>query len=113
MVLQMSEVTNAAEFAKVVKVEHKAYAMPANGFWEALKGPSIEECTERQWGWHKGTPDSHWLTVRDGKDFISGAQWIIYKTNPFVTPQPIVQATWWPEGMIDSSLNIEDDQESD
>src|SRR3954447_8762258 len=99
MALQMSEVTNAAEFTEVVKVEHKAYAMPANGFWEALKGPNIEECTERQWGWHTGTPDSHWLTVRDGEDVISGAQWIIYKTNPFLTPQPTVKANWWPEGM--------------
>lgn len=99
MTLQLSEVTNVAEFAELVKVEHRAYATPANTLWEVLKGPSIEECTERQWAWHTCTPNSHWLLVKEGDKVISGAEWVIHETNPFSKPQPIVKGTWWPEGM--------------
>ncbi|KAF7889668.1 uncharacterized protein EAF02_002083 [Botrytis sinoallii] len=100
MALQLSEITNAADFAEVVKVEHRAYATPANSLWEVLKGPNIDECAERQWAWHMGTPNSHWLTVKDGNKVISGAEWIVHETNPFEKPQPIVKATWWPEGPL-------------
>ena len=40
MALQLLEITNTADFAEVVKVEHKAYATPANSLWEVLKGPT-------------------------------------------------------------------------
>ncbi|KAK6593217.1 GNAT family protein [Botrytis cinerea] len=60
---------------------------------------NIEECAERQWAWHIGTPNSHWLTVKDGDKLISGAEWILHETNPFEKPLPIVKATWWPEGI--------------
>ncbi|TEY23574.1 hypothetical protein BOTCAL_1468g00010 [Botryotinia calthae] len=100
MALQLLEITNAADFAEVVKVEHKAYVTPANSLWEVLKGPNIEECAERQWAWHIGTPNSHWLTIKDGNKLISGAEWIVHETNPFEKPQPIVKATWWPEGIM-------------
>ncbi|KAG4034541.1 hypothetical protein MFRU_003g05000 [Monilinia fructicola] len=100
MTLQLSEVTNVAEFAELVKVEHRAYATPANTLWEVLKGPSIEECTERQWDWHTCTPNSHWLQVKEGDKVISGAEWVIHETNPFSKPQPIVKGTWWPEGPL-------------
>lgn len=100
MSLQLSEVNDVIEFAEVVKVEHRAYAKPENTLWEVLKGPTIEECTERQWGWHKGTPNSHWLAMKEGDKVIGGGEWIIHETNPFAKPQPIVKATWWPEGII-------------
>ncbi|KAF7864400.1 hypothetical protein EAF04_006534 [Stromatinia cepivora] len=100
MALQISEITNKADFAELVKVEHRAYASPFNTVWELLKGPNVEECAERQWAWHMGTPNSHWLTVKDGDKAISGAEWIVHETNPFLKPQPPVTATWWPEGPL-------------
>ncbi|KAM3150512.1 hypothetical protein ABEW05_009173 [Botrytis cinerea] len=84
MALQLLEITNTADFAEVLKVEHKAYATPANSLWEVLKG----------------TSNSHWLTVKDGDKLISGAEWIVHETNPFEKPLPIVKATWWPEGSL-------------
>ncbi|TGO17575.1 hypothetical protein BTUL_0016g00380 [Botrytis tulipae] len=73
MALQLSEITNAADFAEVVKVEHRAYATPANSLWEVLKGTNIDECAERQWAWHISTPNSHWLTVKGGNKTITDA----------------------------------------
>lgn len=100
MTLQLSEVTNVSEFAELVKVEHAAYAKPFNTLWEVLKGPNVEECTERQWAWHLSTSGSHWLQVKEDDKVISGAEWVIHGTDPFQKPQPIVKATWWPEGTI-------------
>ncbi|KAB8300518.1 hypothetical protein EYC80_000680 [Monilinia laxa] len=100
MTLQLSEIKDVTEFAELVKVEHRAYATPANSLWEVLKGSSIKECTERQWAWHTGTPNSHWLQVKEGDKVISGAEWIIHETNPFSEPQPTVKGTWWPEGPL-------------
>ncbi|TGO85939.1 hypothetical protein BPOR_0350g00070 [Botrytis porri] len=60
--------------------------MPANGLWEVLKGPNMDECAERPWAWYMGTPNSHWFTVKDGNKVISGAEWIVHETNPFEKP---------------------------
>ena len=99
MSLHLSEVTNKSDFSSVVVVEHEAYSTPFNAFWEALKGPSIDECTSRQWAWHEGTKGSHWLQIKDSNGHVvGGGQWVIYETNPFAEQQPPLKADWWPDG---------------
>jgi len=109
MSLQISEVNSKEEFAEVVKVEFLAYEKPYNAFWEILKGPSIEENTDRNWASHLNTQDDHWLQVKKGDQVVGAAEWIIHEKNPFEDPQPIPEATWWPEGhlksMADHMLN--------
>lgn len=107
MPLQLTEVQNVEDFKEVVIVEHKAYASPYDAFWEILKGPSIEECTQREWMWHTSTPGSCWLKVTDGDQVVGGVEWIIHEKNPFENPQPIIKGDWWPEGNSSGSLNRE------
>ncbi|PQE29146.1 hypothetical protein CJF30_00004173 [Rutstroemia sp. NJR-2017a BBW] len=107
MTFQVSEATNSTEFAEVIKAEHEAYEEPFNTFWKVMKGPNIDECTERQWIWHKSMPNSRWLKVEDkdtGK-VIGGAEWMVHETNPFETPQPALPAYWWPEGPMKIASN--------
>ncbi|KAI2602615.1 hypothetical protein GGR54DRAFT_623639 [Hypoxylon sp. NC1633] len=101
MGLKLHEVANEEEFRKVVDVEHDAYSKPYNGIWEITKGSSPEECTARQFSWHKAEPGSTWVYVTDEEtgDVIGGAQWIIYKTNPYAGEQPAKTAYWVEEPM--------------
>lgn len=96
MSFQLSEIKDEAEFLELVEVEHLAYEKPYNAFWEVLKGPNIQECAQRQWAWHTGTPGSHWLKVTDGHKVIGGGEWIVHEKSE--KPQPIITGTWWPEG---------------
>ena len=100
MPLQLAEVQTKAEMAEIVSVEWEAYSKPLNSFWDIQKGPSIEECTERQWAWHEAEPGSHWLKVVDRElgQVVGGAEWIIHKTDPFLKPPMPMTAYWWPEG---------------
>ena len=105
MPLQLAEVSNEAEFADVVAVEHEAFSNPPNSFWFALRGPSIAECTARQWAEHTTDPKSHWLKVTDSdtQQIAGAAQWVIHETDPFATPVPAATADWWPEGKLASA----------
>ncbi|KAI1374519.1 hypothetical protein F4677DRAFT_447156 [Hypoxylon crocopeplum] len=100
MALKLHEVTSEEEFRLVVDVEHEAYGNPFNGVWEITKGSSPEECTARQFSWHKAEPGSHWVYVTDEAtgDVIGGTQWIIHETNPFAKEQPEKTIYWLPEG---------------
>ncbi|CAG8948726.1 hypothetical protein HYFRA_00001847 [Hymenoscyphus fraxineus] len=105
MSFQLSEVKREAEFRDLVETEYLAYQKPYNAFWEVLKGPNVEECTQRQWSWHTGTKGSHWLKVTENENVIGGAEWIVHEKAPFETPQPIIKADWWPEGPLKSVSN--------
>ncbi|CAG8979942.1 hypothetical protein HYALB_00013366 [Hymenoscyphus albidus] len=60
MSFQLSEVKREAEFKDLVKTEYLAYQKPYNAFWEVLKGPNVEECTQRQW-WPLKSVSNHML----------------------------------------------------
>ena len=107
MPLKLKRVQTKEEFDPVVIVEHEAYSQPANSFWEILKGPSIEECQDRQWNWHTIDPKSNWFYVHDTEsdEAVGGAQWIVNETDPFEQPAPALRATWWENSR--SSLAVE------
>lgn len=99
MPFEVSEVKSLEEFSLLVPVEWESYSTPHNAFWEVLKGPSIEECTQRQWVMHTADPNSHWLKItNETGTVIGGGQWVINQENPFKKPMPEIAATWWPEG---------------
>ncbi|MCJ1331547.1 hypothetical protein MMC10_008238 [Thelotrema lepadinum] len=97
MPLELKQVSNRNEFDPLVTIEHEVYSNPSNGFWEMIKGPSMEECRERQWSWHACDPKSTWLFIKDTDigEAIGAVQWIVHETNPFEEPQPSTVATWW------------------
>ena len=101
MVLELKQINSKEEFGPLVNVEHEAYANPLNSFWEILRGPSIEECRERQWSWHKADPQSNWFQVvdTDTGEVVGGTQWVVNEVDPFEKPVPTIKATWWEEGM--------------
>jgi len=79
--------------------------MPQSTLWQVMKGPNIQECTERQWAWHQSMPNSRWLEVKDNDKIVGAANWIIYEKNPFEEPQPMLSAYWYPEGPIRTISN--------
>ncbi|KAI1767158.1 hypothetical protein GGR53DRAFT_463675 [Hypoxylon sp. FL1150] len=100
MPLKLHELERDDDFKAVVEVEHEAYSNPFNGVWEITKGLSQEECCARQLSWHKNDPHSTWLYVTDEEtgQVVGGAQWFIYKTNPYAVEQPMRTAYWLPDG---------------
>ncbi|KAI4858488.1 hypothetical protein F4820DRAFT_442376 [Hypoxylon rubiginosum] len=100
MPLKLHELKNDDDFKAVVEVEHEAYSNPFNGVWEITKGTSQEECRARQLSWHKNDPNSTWLYVTDEEtgEVIGGAQWFVYRTNPYAVEQPMRTAYWLPDG---------------
>lgn len=106
MPLELHELSHDSEFPGLVDALWRGYAEPFNGFWEILKGPSLEECAERYRTWHRADPTSHWLYVTDSetKKVVGAMQWNIFETNPYSNGEaPSLAAYWWPEGMKDLS----------
>ncbi|MCJ1311396.1 hypothetical protein MMC25_005067 [Agyrium rufum] len=105
MSFHIIEAKSEEEFSPLIRVEWEAYDTPPNAFWDLLKGPSIEECTQRQWAWHGFDPNSRWLKVVDSASgqVVGGGQWVINREDPFKKPMPSIEATWWPEENIASS----------
>lgn len=101
MPLELHKLADDAEFPALVDGLWRGYAEPYNGFWEILKGPSQEECTQRYAAWNKADPTGHWLYVTDSetKKVVGAMQWQIFETNPYVNGVPSLPAYWWPEGM--------------
>ena len=100
MSLQLSEIHTESDLSDVIAVAFDAYREPLNTFWEAFKGPSIAECSARQWSLHIEESGSHWLKVTDTEtdQIVGGGQWICHETNPYEKPEPPLKADWWPEG---------------
>jgi hypothetical protein len=73
---------------------------PILGLTTAHRETAIAESKERFWKQHQIDPSSHWFYVFDNltNKTIGCAQWVISKTNPFVTGVPTLTAPWWPEG---------------
>lgn len=101
MPLKLQVLETEDEFRRVVAVEHEAYSNPYNGVWEILRGSSQEDCSARQFSWHKGDPGSTWVYAADETtgEVLGAAQWNHYKTNPYEVEQPALTAYWLPEGM--------------
>lgn len=91
--------------------------MPA--LWEAFENPfnsflrivfylgsteertqAIEAAADGTLSIHKATPGSNWLKVVDSTSgyLIGAANWILYESNPYDSPQEPIVAVWWPEG---------------
>ncbi|TVY65724.1 hypothetical protein LSUE1_G009106 [Lachnellula suecica] len=87
------------DFTKIVPMMHAGYSDPFNGFWEILKGPSLEECVSRYNEWHSHDPTSRWvyLTDDDTGDVVGAMGWNIHEKNPFENGSPEIPAYWWPE----------------
>lgn len=100
MPLELKPVQSKDQFLPVVALEHDVYSNPSNSFWEMIKGPSVEECCERQWSWHVATQQSDWLLVEDSdsQEVVGAIEWILHETNPYEKPQPPADATWWEDG---------------
>ena len=101
MPLELKQLCTKDEFTTLVEVEREAYSKPFNSGWEILKGPSLEECRERQWAWHTADPKSKWFYVADTEagEVIGGAEWIVHRTDPFENSSPrSLKVTWWDDG---------------
>ncbi|EED14467.1 conserved hypothetical protein [Talaromyces stipitatus ATCC 10500] len=102
MPLERHELADDAEFPALVDGLWRGYADPFNGFWEILKGPSQEECTERYTAWNKADSTGHWIYVTNSetKKVAGAMQWQIFKVNPYADGVPSLSAYWWPEGAL-------------
>jgi hypothetical protein len=103
MSLKLHELTTEAEFGLVCEVETKAFNDPFFGFWKVFYGStSQEEFRDRQWSWHKDDPSSHWIYVTDVETgcVVGGAQWNIYKENPYTKETSMLTPYWLPGGML-------------
>jgi hypothetical protein len=103
MSLKLHELTTEAEFSPVCEVETKAFNDPFFGFWQIFYGStSQDEFRDRQWSWHKDDPSSHWIYVTDVETgcVIGGAQWNIYKENPYAKETAMLTPYWLPEGIL-------------
>ncbi|KAL8799331.1 MAG: hypothetical protein Q9182_005975 [Xanthomendoza sp. 2 TL-2023] len=110
MGLTLREVVADDEFNEIIECEWTSYETPFNGFFQIYcpttgTGPdarseSIKECTDRQLSWHKEDPTSRWLKVLDTESghVVGGAQWNIYRENPYPNGVEHTDAYWWPEG---------------
>ena len=80
---------------------------PVFGGSNSDRQAAIQESKERQWAWHTADPTSHWLYVEDSEngDVIGGAQWHVHEKNPWESPQPKLEAYWWPEGECKRFVN--------
>ena len=69
---------------------------PVFGTTAEAKSALLQEPKERQWQRHRDDPTSHWLYVEDDEsgEIIGGAQWHVHETNPWVEPQPKLDAYW-------------------
>lgn len=101
MPFNLHALAHDSEFSLIVPVQNRAYSMPFSGFWEILKGESLEEWDARQKLWHHHDPTSHWIYITEDKTGkVAGAmQWNIHDTNPYGDGAPKLSADWWPEGM--------------
>jgi hypothetical protein len=59
MSLKLHQLSTEEEFLPVAAVEKDAFENPWFGFWQCFNGPSVEELSARQFGWHKEDPSSH------------------------------------------------------
>jgi hypothetical protein len=102
MSLKLHELTTDAEFGPVCAVETEAFNDPFFGFWQVFYGTSQEEFYARQLSWHKGDPSSHWIYVTDVETgcVIGGAQWNIYKENPYAKEESMLTPYWLSEGIL-------------
>jgi hypothetical protein len=103
MSLKLHELTTDAEFGPVVAVETEAFNDPFFGFWQVFYGgTSPEEFCARQASWHKDDPSSNWIYVTDEEtgSVIGGAQWNIYKENPYAKETAMLTPYWIPEGIL-------------
>ena len=108
MALQLHELTTDAEFGPVCAVETEAFNDPFFGFWQVFYGTSQEEFCPRQLSWHKDDPSSHWIYVTDAETgcVIGGAQWNIYKDNPYAKEESMLTPYWLPEGILEDVLAV-------
>ncbi|KAL8808964.1 MAG: hypothetical protein Q9223_003747 [Gallowayella weberi] len=110
MGLTLREVVSDDEFNEIIECEWTSYETPFNGFFQIYcptigtgsdaRSESIKECTNRQLSWHKEDPTSRWLKVLDTESghVAGGAQWNIYRENPYPNGVEHTDAYWWSEG---------------
>ena len=100
MPLKLEQVTNDAQFRRVMDALFDSYSYPYDGFWVIYKGSSEEECASRFNKWRKQDPSQHWIYVTDtDTDEVVGAtQWNIHENNPLETSPPPFQADWLEQG---------------
>jgi hypothetical protein len=98
--LRLHEQKTDDEFAAIIDCENAGYAAPFNGFWEVLKGPTVEGQIERTAQWHRGDTSSRWVYVTDEEtgECVGAMEWNFYEENPYAQGVPEMIADWWEEG---------------
>jgi hypothetical protein len=90
------------EFEAIVDCENAGYATPFNGFWEVLKGPTVEGLVKRTAQWHRDDKSSRWVYVTEEEtgECVGAMEWNFYEENPYAQGAPELIADWWDEGKL-------------
>lgn len=88
------------EFRSIVDCEIEGYATPFNGFWEVLKGDSVEELVQRTAHWHEQERGSRWIYVTNEEtgSFVGVMNWVFHEEETYAKGAQKLVANWWEEG---------------
>lgn len=100
MLFVLSEVHTEADLADVIRVEDDCFNNPPSGFWEVLRGPSIEGCIQRSWDHFQKSPNSRWVKAVDPTtgQIVGAAEFVVNETNPYEKPAEKPVALWLEGG---------------
>jgi hypothetical protein len=109
MPLELSGLSSDTEFPELVYVEWESFEkpccklirlyFPVHGDGPEARAAALKESTERQIGWHRSDPTSHWIKITDtDTGALAGASyWHIYESNPYANVSDD-ECTWFPAG---------------
>jgi len=109
MPFKLSKLSSDTEFPELVQAEWAAFEnpycklirlyFPVHGDGPKARAAAMNESIERQIGWHRSDPSSHWIKITDtDTGAVAGAAyWHIYESNPYATVSED-ECTWFPAG---------------